>query len=152
MPLSTNPAEIAWPIGSVFISVVATDPSELLGVGTWSAIATGRVLVGIDTGDTDFDVVEESGGAKTHTLVTAEIPAHNHTQVAHSHLLDDVRGANTGASLTGFGGLTESSDISSTKATAATTQATPSINNTGGGGAHNNLQPYFVVYMWKRTA
>ena len=57
---------IAWPIGSIFISVVATNPSVLLGYGTWVAFGIGRVLVGINAADTDFDVVEETGGAKTH--------------------------------------------------------------------------------------
>lgn len=55
----------AWPIGSVFISVVSTNPATLLGFGTWSAFGAGRVLVGLDSGDTNFDVAEETGGAKT---------------------------------------------------------------------------------------
>lgn len=55
----------AFPVGSVFISVVATDPATLLGYGTWSAIGAGRVLVGINAADADFDTVKETGGAKT---------------------------------------------------------------------------------------
>jgi hypothetical protein len=55
----------AWPIGSVFIAVVSTDPATLLGFGTWAAFAAGRVLVGLDAGDASFDTVEETGGAKT---------------------------------------------------------------------------------------
>lgn len=74
----------AFPVGSVFISVVSTDPATLLGYGTWVAIAAGRVLVGRDAGDTDFDTAEETGGAKTKA-----ISAHAGTAVgdhaAHTH-------------------------------------------------------------------
>lgn len=55
----------AFPIGSVFIAVVSTNPATLLGYGTWSAFGAGRVMVGRDAGDTDFDTAEETGGAKT---------------------------------------------------------------------------------------
>jgi hypothetical protein len=55
----------AWPVGSVFISVVDTDPATLLGFGTWAAIGAGRVLIGKNAGDPDFDTLEETGGAKT---------------------------------------------------------------------------------------
>lgn len=57
----------AFPVGSVYIAVVGTDPATLLGYGTWTAIGAGRVLVGQDTGDTDFDTLEEVGGSKTQT-------------------------------------------------------------------------------------
>lgn len=126
----------AFPIGSVFIAVVDTNPGTLLGYGTWSAFAAGRVLVGLDAGQTEFDAVEETGGAKTHTLLTTEIPAHNHQTLRE-------RSATTGGATTL---IARTSDTSSTVDTAVFTE------NTGGGGAHNNLQPYIVVYMWKRTA
>ena len=57
----------AFPVGSVFISVVSTNPATLLGYGTWTALASGRVLIGLDSGDTDFDTVLETGGAKVHS-------------------------------------------------------------------------------------
>ena len=153
----------AFPIGSVFIAVVSTNPGTLLGYGTWSAFGAGRVLVGLDAGQTEFDVVEETGGAKTHTLTSAEMPAHthtqdshNHTQDAHTHVLTQLRDATTGGATTNIALTADTSSTLGTKVTGSTTavnQAATAVNqSTGGGGAHNNLQPYIVVYMFKRTA
>jgi hypothetical protein len=125
----------AFPVGSVFIAVVATNPATLLGYGTWAAFAAGRMLVGLDAGQAEFDTVEETGGAKTHTLVEAEMPAHVHNPQRYP---------------TATGGSTSFTvDTSMSGTPAATTLDTASK---GGGGAHNNLPPYVVVYMWKRTA
>jgi hypothetical protein len=122
---------LIYPVGSIYTSVVSTNPGTLLGMGTWTAFGAGKVLVGLDAGQTEFDVVEETGGEKTHTLTTGEMPAHTHTIPAVYNADDPgskvVRGS-TGGSYS------------------------PSTNSTGGDGAHNNLQPYIVVYMWKRTA
>lgn len=126
----------AWPVGSVFISVVSTNPATLLGFGTWSAFAAGRVLVGIDAGQSEFDTVEETGGAKTHTLTTGEMPAHTHVVTSQT--------ATTGGATSYEHGTLDTSS--------AEAEATEVTGSTGGGGAHNNLQPYIVVYMWKRTA
>jgi len=57
----------AWPVGSVFISAVSTNPSTLLGFGTWGSFGAGRILVSRDAGDPDFDTAEATGGTKTHT-------------------------------------------------------------------------------------
>ena len=126
-----------YPVGSIYISVSSTNPGTLFG-GTWVAFATGRTLVGIDTGQTEFDTVEETGGAKTHTLTIPEMPSHNHTLVrptwyAHEYVA---------------GGAIYSQQAT----TSAVVAAGNGVNSTGGGGAHNNLQPYTVVYIFKRTA
>lgn len=128
-----------YPVGSIYISVVATNPATLLGVGTWSAFATGRTLVGIDTGQTEFDTIEETGGEKTHTLTTAEMPSHSHVYGEGDG--NTVHGGVSGstANITSGGGNYRITNL-------------PSTQNTGGGGSHNNLQPYITVYMWKRTA
>lgn len=57
--------EAMWPVGSVYVSTSATNPATTLGFGTWTAFGAGRVLVGLDAGDADFDTVEETGGSKT---------------------------------------------------------------------------------------
>jgi len=138
-----------WPVGSVYISVSPTNPGTSMGFGTWVAFATGRTLVGIDTGQTEFDTVEETGGAKTHTLTSAEMPTHSHgvNDPGHNHTIKkhaNVNFTGTGFDLYGtYGGALDTSGISTTGI---------SIQNAGSGGAHNNLQPYVVTYMWKRTA
>ena len=45
----------------------------------------GKVAVGRDSADTDFNALGKTGGAKTHTLTVAEMPSHTHTQQPHSH-------------------------------------------------------------------
>ena len=124
----------AWPIGAVFISVVSTDPATLLGFGTWSAIAAGKVLVGLDSGDTDFDTAEETGGAKT-VQSSAQAFAGNTT--------------NTDAA--GVGATARGSTASTLTLKAHVHPFTPTGTNTPG-AATSVVQPYFVVYMWKRTA
>ena len=145
----------AWPVGSIFISVSSTNPGTSLGFGTWSAFGAGRVLVGLDSGDTDFDTVEETGGAKTVTLTGAQsgLPQHTHVQNAHSHNIGQVRDATTGGATTN---IAKTADTSSTLGTStATDSATPTNQDAGptnAAQAHTNLQPYIVVYMFKRTA
>ncbi len=64
-PGDAGSVSAAWPIGSVFMNVLSTNPNTLLGFGTWAAFGAGRVLIGVDAGDPDFDTAEEAGGAKT---------------------------------------------------------------------------------------
>ena len=131
---SSSPQQVLqtiYPVGSVYINASnPTNAGTLLGFGTWEAFGAGRVPVGLNASDTDFDTAEETGGSKTHTLTTAEIPAHTH---------------NSNFISTGSG----SPGVSTAGAYAATTSVTSS---TGGGGAHTIVQPYIIVYMWKRTA
>jgi hypothetical protein len=88
-----GPGGEAFPVGSVFIAVVSTDPGTLLGYGTWSAFGAGKVLIGLDSGDTDFDTAEETGGAKTKAIsahagtAVADHASHTHTGPSHQHNL-----------------------------------------------------------------
>ena len=124
----------AWPIGSVFTSVVSTNPATLLGFGTWSSIAAGRVLVGLDSGDASFDTAEETGGSKT---VQSSAQTFTGTQGTTS--------ANSGSAV----------KIGTSNANAAPTSHTHTLTPAGTntpGPATSVVQPYFVVYFWKRTA
>jgi hypothetical protein len=127
--------ESLYPVGSIYMNAAdSTNPATLIGFGTWTAFGAGRVPVGIDSGDTDFDTAEATGGAKTHTLTTDEIPAHTHNTGGYAAMVGNGSEFTEG----------EHYDSGGTNGWAT--------SSTGGGDAHNNLQPYIVVYMWKRTA
>lgn len=149
-----------FPVGAVFVSLVETDPSVLLGYGEWEAFGTGCVLAGYDAEQFDFDVAEEVGGVKTVVLAASELPihthdqtAHGHTQGAHAHTVQARKNvAGFGISLNGMGNGTGILDALILGTTTPPINSTVAINNnTGGGTGHNNLMPYFVCYFWKRT-
>lgn len=122
------------------------------------------MLVGQDTGDADFDTLEETGGAKTVTLTEAQIPAHTHVQNAHGHSVTDpghthgqsIRNSGTAGTAGTQGASTANNATAGATAsgtTGVTIQNTTATNqNTGGGQAHNNMPPYLVVKMWRRDA
>jgi hypothetical protein len=129
---------LVYPVGSIYINAtVATNPATLLGVGTWVAYGEGRVPVG-KAGSGTFDTLGATGGAETHTLTLSEIPSHNHSNGSYDRLLLQ----NGQATIHETDGSAGEPNLASSGAIAAA----------GGGAAHNNLQPYIVVYMWKRTA
>lgn len=159
------PGGDAFPVGAVFLSVVDTNPETLLGYGVWEAIGAGRVLVGVDAADSDFDAAGKVGGAKTvagagtvseesaHThSVTASVSvadhashAHAYTQVPnHTHPITDpghahgtLRYPTATGSLTGFTIDTSMSGTptANTLQTASTTTGITGTGNPAGGVA-----------------
>ena len=125
--------DLLMPVGTVVSLGVSTNPGTLYGFGTWTAI-TGRVVVGKAASGT-FGTLDATGGAETHTLTLAESPGHSHPPGANFYETIYQRGAS--GSWTMGGGSTFGQAY---------------MPSNGGGGAHNNLQPYIVKYMWQRTA
>lgn len=122
---------LIYPVGSIYMSVNSTSPATLFG-GTWSQLKD-RFLLG--AGDTY--TLGWTGGEATHTLSVTEIPSHNHPYGVYdasssaTHAINHMAAYCGKVNSTGWGSHTL---------------------YTGGGGAHNNMPPYLVVYMWKRTA
>lgn len=137
IPTSLSILQSVYPVGSIYISTVSTNPATLFGFGTWTAFAAGRTLIGVGTSDQVF-AAGASGGASTHTLTETQIPSHNHS-FPYNDLIRWV-------SPNGDRVLSSGNNVAGTGASAIVT------GYTGGGGAHNNLQPYIVTYMWQRTA
>lgn len=131
--------EVVYPVGIIIELAVSTNPATLFGMGTWVAHGTGRVTVGIDSGDTDFDTVNETGGAKTHTNALSSLgyAKLNNTGKAYMY---SVSSFTTNYLETDFAPTSSSST------------ATAGIGLGGTTDAGSSLQPYIVVYRWRRTA
>jgi hypothetical protein len=145
-----------YPVGSVYINATnATNPSTLLGFGTWTAFGAGRVMVGHNASDPLFDTAEETGGSKDAVVVSH---THSVTDPGHSHAPPSGLSAPWLSNFFAGDGAIDSSTVTgpgernpvSGNTQAATTGI--SIASTGSSGTNANLQPYITVYMWKRTA
>ena len=132
----------AYPIGSIYMNASnSANPASLLGFGTWASFGAGRVLVGLDSTQSEFNSIGETGGAKTagHTLTTAEMPSHNHNWAAGEY----SGGNDYGTNLLG---------ANNTYASGTGASQSMTTSSTGSGSSHSIMNPYITVYMWKRTA
>lgn len=129
----------AHPVGDIKMCATNVNPGTYLG-GTWVAWGSGRVPVGVDAAQTEFDAPEETGGAKTVTLTEAQMPSHTHevpirfTPRAYTWTITP---GGTGGFLSNDG---------------APGNDTAIVTGAGGNAPHTNLQPYITCYMFKRTA
>lgn len=105
----------------------------------------GRVPVGYGTGSgLTARTLAASGGEETHVLTTDEMPSHSHniTDPGHSHSY--VNNTNNQDTDNAFGTQTAADD-SDLGATTGTSTTGITVNNAGGGQAHNNMQPFLVL-------
>ena len=136
-----------YPVGTIY----ETTSSDLDTVakmnahfgGTWEAYGSGRVLVGKST-DAEFNALGKTGGAKTHTLTTAEMPSHSHTVTQNF-----TRFASTGSNVPTVAGTIHLSSVGSAF---DNIDRIITSSGSGSGSAHNNLQPYIVVYRYRRIS
>ena len=131
---------LPYPVGAIYTSVLSTSPASLFG-GTWEAFGSGRVLVGRDSSDSDFNVSEETGGSKTSTA-TSSVPRDGWGSYQISGGFPEP--STSGRLVTGFGSTEPGEKLES--------QGHASSNRNVTSSAFSVLQPYIVVYMWKRTA
>lgn len=136
---------LIYPVGSIYLSVNATNPAALFG-GTWVSWGAGRVPVGVDTSQVEFNTVEKVNGSetKTHTLDTNQIPWHTHQEALPNTYRIGVSG--------GTGAYISDGTNPSYPYPGGCYWSSQHTNGVGGTGAHNNLQPYITTYMWKRTS
>lgn len=125
-----------YPVGTIYENVNPTNPSEFFG-GTWVAFGTGRVTVGVDGSQSEFNTVEKTGGHKL-------LHAHVHNVVAGFYTYVGSGAENS------IGGGSGAGVTYSDRASVGNGRY--GITTTTGGGNGQNLQPYVTVYRWKRTA
>lgn len=155
-----------YAVGNVEVFPSGVDPNTLYVGTTWVRLK-GKVVVGVDESQSEFNTVNKSGGAKTVQLSIDEIPAHSHSansNVTGSHThADNWRSLGTPPGgyhkeLNGLAPGNSFGDVGVGRTNNATIPAagnhshTITIGNTGGGWAHNNLQPYITKFLWERTS
>lgn len=151
--------EALYPVGSIYTNATdSTNPGTLLGFGTWSAFAAGRVMVGFNASNALFDTAEETGGSAdavtvshTHTGTTDSGGSHQHECGTGVQSLGAAFGR--GSTTTSYRiDLVATTDNTPYTSTAGSHTHTFTTDSTGNSGTNANYQPYITVYMWKRTA
>lgn len=172
----------AYPVGSIYMSVVETNPAELFG-GTWEAIAPGRVLLGAGEYNSNVSYTAgKTGGRVDHILTESNIPKHTHTVEietsvdSHNHkngVFDEAAPGN-GPLSSNYGAIqmypTKTQAVVAADNSVFGTNTKLYMGYTSGASTNhthdvtvgyygasspiavNIMQPYLVVYMWKRTA
>lgn len=143
-------------IGQVIMSTTLNTAAKVHAIygGTWEAWGQGRVPVGVDPNDTDFNAPNKTGGSKTVTLQVSQIPAHNHAQNINGNGGDAwnnkygaaiTKPTNTGSETSGYAYASDASNWNNKGNRIKT-------DSTGSGQAHDNMSPYRTVYMWLRIS
>lgn len=149
VPTNTAIANLIYPVGSIYMSVISTSPATLFG-GTWERIQDRFLLAaGPEYG------AGETGGEAVHQLTADELPDHRHTFTtdsagAHTHKTGHKRYDAYGTGKADAMHFSGTFDVTSSSAGAHTHSGT--TNGAGGSQAHNNMPPYLAVYVWERTA
>lgn len=125
-------------VGQIILSTTLNTADKVKNIygGNWEAFGAGKVLVGAGSNGGHSFTAGNTGGEYEHTLTVDEMPAHSHSSSMHNTNGAGVNYLNVQKADPGMGLTT-----GDTNTTAA-----------GGGRPHNNMQPYVVVYMWRRVA
>ena len=134
-----------YPIGSIYQSTAPTNPATFMG-GVWERFGNGRVLVGVDEADGDFNSGSKTGGSKKHS----------HSDGSYEAAIGSV-----GSDTASLGFKHGNQNVTGKEKPTYRVQGKV-INNdvtfnhftdiVGRSGEASTLQPYITVYRWRRTA
>lgn len=136
---NTDQLNRMYPIGSIYISVNSTNPSNFLD-GQWEQLKDKFLLA---CGDTY--AAGSSGGEATHQLTINEIPSHNHIMETQYWYLNQA-GTGTGGDNRIFSWKKSDEEGITSKGYKTPTEYS------GNSHPHNNMPPYLSVYVWKRIS
>ena len=152
----TSGLQAAYPVGSIYMSTVSTNPATLFGFGTWVAYGQGRMPISADGTYT----AGSTGGSATTTLSTTNLPSHTHTYSGTTGSTDLSHTHQYGSANNWGGGSANAYDARNTSSF-TTGGASVNMNHThsfagtsdatGSGTAATTISPYIAVYMWNRT-
>lgn len=133
-----------YPIGSIFITTVNQDPSPYLG-GKWESFGAGRVLVGFDSSQAEFNTIGKTGGSKTHSHGSGNLGAAIEITWTNQNVIKigTIQNRSMGTNIT-MKGLPGYVNENSSTWSACRVEGSTSNSST--------LQPYIVVYMFKRIS
>jgi len=134
----------AYPVGTVYISVLQTSPQELFG-GTWEAYGQGRVLAGKKDDDPDFNTPGHTGGAKSAVMTQAQLVGHEHQIEWYQGQLVSLSGNGEGSTENGYRTGYSSGTVRSVSLRARTNTSIPP-------DPIPIFPPFVVVNIWRRTA
>ena len=139
------------PVGSLFETTVSTNPGTLYG-GTWAAWGGGRVPVGVNTADNDFNTVEKTGGKKTerHEFKVGYKGYFGSTVGSDDNMIQAYKYSTSSYGTYAYEGSTQASVNAGIQAS-TNTRDVAQASSTGDTSATSIVQPYITCYIWKRT-
>lgn len=146
-----------YPVGSIYMSATLSTPEAVASAlgGTWVAWGSGRVPVGVDTGDTDFDATEETGGVKRTRHAFYRPPINSASSQAANQAYLEYTMTRVNTYLQG-GGSTSTVLNSIVASVAGGVPGDANVRTPTEAAFYQyeapNLQPYITCYMYKRTA
>ena len=139
------------PVGSLFETTVSTIPGTLYG-GTWAAWGGGRVPVGVNTADSDFNTVEKTGGKKTerHEFKVGYKGYYGTAVGSDDNMIQAYKYSTSSYGTYAYEGSTQASVNAGIQAS-TNTRDVAQASSTGDTSETSIVQPYITCYIWKRT-
>ena len=139
------------PVGSLFETTVSTNPGALYG-GTWAAWGGGRVPVGVNTADNDFNTVEKTGGKKTerHEFKVGYKGYYGTAVGSDDNMIQAYKYSTSSYGTYAYEGSTQASVNAGIQAS-TNTRDVAQASSTGDTSETSIVQPYITCYIWKRT-